>query len=457
MKLNIGPESAPEQGLFNAYERKRMIMLCGLLLVIGTVFIVSLNKEQDRREHGTAPTTEGPITVTSTPKIDVDAYRKLVDDSTPEARVLVAQRALEKAFEDARLLSPKHFEPMGGRDLDRATTEHLLAEPDAERGQIFRARGSLDEIESFDSAGSTAHYRGRLRLDDGAYVYFAAISLKDLRGEVGEYGAIEGLFLENYRRQARREPGASGPGKGGWIDAPLIVGPRLMLSFPELEPVTKLEPMAFADVRDDSVESITGQPFHEYWNLVSYVQQLDDESFDWSAAPLLNEKLYGELRENGAAWRAKPLRIPPSELMDIWDQSQKENPVRVASLAEGWIGNWDWMKTGSGVLRFVGTFDASQLSRNDIVEARGFFLKQSAYEMRDGGIGIAPILVLHSMEGFTPQEDNSWTIILALIGGSLLVFAAIVGLALLRDRKKARSLQAELRRRRQARRAQPQA
>ena len=74
-----------------------------------------------------------------------------------------------------------------------------------------------EELESFDSAGSTAHYRGRLRLDDGAHAYFATIALKDLRGEVGEYGAIEGGKPSKVSRPSVsipiRKPG--GVGKGG--------------------------------------------------------------------------------------------------------------------------------------------------------------------------------------------------------------------------------------------------
>jgi len=227
-----------------------------------------------------------------------------------------------------------------------------------------------------------------------------------------------------------------------------------VLSFPELEPVLELEPMAFVGVTDDDVTSITGHPFTEYWKLASYAQHLD-ESFDWSEATLLNAENYDDMRRNGASWRARPVRIPPSKLMDISNQAQKENPLRLEKMAEGWIGNWDWT-SGTGLVRFVAPFANETLKMGDIVEARGFFLKHSAYEMRDGGIGIVPTFVVHSIEGSTPVEDNTWTIVLAVLGSSLLLFCLAISLALMRDRKNARALQDELKRRRRARRAQPQ-
>ena len=444
MKLNIGPDAAPERGLFNDNERRRMLMLCGLLVVVGTVFVISL-KKQSAGPPNDEIVEHAPVVVVDTPKVDVAKLDALAGDATPEARVLIAPAALDATFQVARLLTPQHYAPMGGRELDRAAAAELLSDPAPRRGQLFRVRGWIEAFQPFDSVGgSTAHYRGRLRAEDGTQAYFAVLAVKDLRGAVGEFAVIDGLFLENHRQQ----------GPDGWIDAPLLVGPSLTLSFPELDPVTELDRDAFLGVTDDSATSITGQPFHEYWKLVSYAQHLGE--FDWSKAPVLDETSYADLREHGDQWRARAVRIPASELMDIWNQAQKENPLRLATMTEGWLGNWSWIRHGTGLVRFVAPFTNQDLHRKDIAEARGFFLKQSAYEMRDGNIGVVPLFVLASIEGYTPREDNTWTIVLAVVGGSLAVFGVLVGLALLRDRRKARALRNELVRRRRARRAQLQ-
>ena len=107
-------------------------------------------------------------------------------------------------------------------------------------------------------------------------------------------------------------------------------------------------------------------------------------------------------------------------------------------------------------MRFVAPLTKETLMMGDVIEARGFILKHSAYEMRDGGLGIVPTFVLASIRGHTPPVDNTWTIILAVLGGSLLIFCGMISLALLRDRASSKSLRAELKRRRLARRAQPQ-
>ena len=448
MKLHMGPGAAPEHGLFNAHERKRMFMLAGLLVVLAVIFVSSIRKENARRREEAArgPEEVVPVTVVSRAAIDVERLRELATDATAEERVLLGTPALEAAFKDARLVSPKHFEPMGGRNLDTDVADELLAGPDAQRGQLFRARGWIADLQAFDSVGgSTAHYRGRLRLESGGHAFFATLSLQDLEGLEGEFAMLEGLFLENHRRED----------DGGWIEAPLIVGPRVVLSFPELPPLRELNPAAFLGVEDDDVTQITGQPFREYWRLVSFAQHVQEGEVDWDAAPLLSAENYADLREHGSTWRVRAVRIPASKLMDISNQAQKENPLRLEKLTEGWIGNWDW-KSGPGLVRFVAPFTNETLKMGDVIEARGFFLKHSAYEMRDGGLGIVPTFVLSSIEGHTPPSDNTWTIVLAVLGGSLLIFCGVISLALLRDRASSKALRSELKRRRQARRAQPQ-
>jgi len=443
--LPTGPDSAPEGGLFSQAERKRMIMLVVLFFIVVGMFSYGIFRGA-RGKPGApeeAAPTPRPEAAVITPEVDLDALGELAHDATEEERLVVEGPALQELFRPARLLADAHYDAMGGRLLDAETAAALRANPDAERGALFRARGWIEEIQAVDTgASATAHYRGRLRLEDGGAAWFAVLALSDVSGEVDDFVRIDGLLLKLFRR------GAAG---GEMLEAPFLVGPRAVQSFPAVGAVTALEPNEFQFVEDDSPAGITGQPFHEYWMLVSYALHGADD-VDWSSAPLVDGETMADIYENGTAWRGVPVRIPPAELMDIWDQRQEENPARVARLAEGWAGNWEWAKHTGGVVRFVAPFERGALRRGDAFTARGFFLKNLAYEPAQGGMAMAPFFVLHSIEGFTPVENNTWTVIFGIMAGSLVVMACLFYAGVMRDRKKARQLQDELRRRRRARR-----
>jgi hypothetical protein len=321
------------------------------------------------------------------------------------------------------------------------------------RGALFRARGWIEQIEAVDTgAKSTAHYRGRLRLEGGGQAWIAVLALPDAWGEVGDFVRVDGLFLKIYRSRTS---------EGEVVEAPFLVGPRAVQSFAAIGAVTQLAPNEFQFVEDDSPAGITGQPFDEYWTLVSYALNGADD-VDWSSAPLVDGETLAKIYADGDAWRGVPVRIPPAELMDIWDQSQDENPARISKLAEGWAGNWEWARQANGVIRFVAPFERGELRRGDAFTARGFFLKNLAYEPAQGGMAMAPFFVLHSIEGFAPVENNTWTVIFGVMAASLVLIASLFFAGVMRDRKKAAQLQEELRRRRRARRekrdadAQPQ-
>jgi len=449
----MGPETAPKAGLFNLAERKRMVSLLVLLVVVSAMVVYGWYDHAGKLERAAAEKRvidEPPAeVVVITPEVDVAALARLVADASPEDRLVVEGPALEALFEPARLLNDAHFAPMGGALLDAAVVDELLANPDGSRGNLFRARGFVDLVDTFDAgAGSTAHYRGRLRLEGGGHAWFAVAALPEAYGSVGDFVRIDGLFLKAYR-------GAGPGGEAGaeWIEAPLLVGPRAVQSFPALEPVTELDPNTLRFVEDDGLSGISGQPFFEYWRLLSYALNVAPGTVDWSEAPTLDENVLLDISKNGGAWRGKPIRIPPSQLLDIWDQAQGENPARIEKLAEGWAGNEYWSRTTSGVIRIVAPFERGELRRRDLFTGRGFFLRNFAYERADGNLAIAAFFVMHSLEPYELVQDDTWTMIFASIALALVVILLLMFVGVMRDRKKTRQLQAELRRRRQARRA----
>jgi heme exporter protein D len=336
---------------------------------------------------------------------------------------------------------------MGGSSMDAERAAAVVADPAAYRGRLFRLRGWIEELSTFDpGARSAAHYRGRLRLEGGGDVWFTVVALAEARG-VGDFVRIDGLFLKVFRGR-----GAAGT----WVEAPMIVGPRAVQSFPELPPVTELALEALRFVEDDGLDGISGQPFAEYWTLISYARNVEPGAIDWKSAPVLDRDLILEVRQDGSRWRGVPIRIPPAELFDIWDQAQDENPLRIDKLVEGWAGNEHWARTTTGLIRVVGPFPRGDLRRGDQFTANAFFLRNFAYERNDGNLAIAPFFVLHSIARHVPRQDNTWTMIFTSIAMGLVIVVCLTFVGVMRDRKRTQKLQDELRRRRRARRAQPQ-
>lgn len=448
MKLTSGPSHAPDQGLFHSGEKRRMIMLCVLFVVVATTFVVSLRKDMDKQgAAGGEPEAAALDVVVATPEVDTAELESLVNDATPEGRVVLGTNALVAAMDPARLLKDAHFEPMGGRELDAGELERIRTSPSDARGQLFRARGWIDELRAFDEVGEvSSHYRGRLRLEHGGHAYFVVQSLPVDRDNVGDFVRIDGLFLQLFRRE-----GPEGP-----IDGPLIVGPRAVLSHPEIGVVAELAEDEFRFVEDDSVaDGFTGIPFEEFWALASYVRHLDESTVDWSSAPLLDGELIGRLSADGDVWRGKPMRFPPARVQDIWNQKQPENPLRLERTAEAWLGSWEWARTTTGVVRVVLPFVNETVAKGDDVRARGFFLKNYAYEAA-GGVAIAPFFVVTSMEVLPPPDKGQWNKLFGVIALSFVALVGFFAYMLVRDRRKSTELQEELVRRRRARRARTQ-
>ena len=85
--------------------------------------------------------------------------------------------------------------------------------------------------------------------------------------------------------------------------------------------------------------------------------------------------------------------------------------------------------------------------------ARGFFFKNLAYEPREGGLRVAPRLVLVSLDEYTPGENNAmrYLFIAVSVGTALLVGAIFLLTA--RDRRSSERMRQDMIRRRRSRRA----
>ena len=86
------------------------------------------------------------------------------------------------------------------------------------------------------------------------------------------------------------------------------------------------------------------------------------------------------------------------------------------------------------------------------VTARGYFLRNHNYEVRNGLPRRCPVFVMADVEPFIPNTDRSVANLMwYMLGGTLLLVGVIYAL-LMRDRKQSEKLQEELLRRRRERR-----
>jgi hypothetical protein len=438
--------TAPPRGLFTEHERRRMIFLIfGAVVFAGAMFW--------QWSRGLRQPAPGPETVDEAPAeaevvkpaLRIDDYRRLAKDATAADRSVLETEALATALEDARLYHPAHFAPMGGVDLDGALVAELAAASEANRGRIVRVRGTIEQIVEYPAGERMlAHFRGRLRTEDGARVHFAALRFAEGADlGVDDYLQLEGLFLKNLAQSAPE----------GWVEGPLLVGPRALRSYPAIEVVESISPADFFAVEDDTPEDEAyDEGFDDKWKLVSYVAQLQPGEVDWASAPVLDRKTMAALSADPAAFRAVPVRIPPCRVQHMWTQRQDENPARIPVLTEGWLGSQDWQNTANPVLYFVSPAPNPGVKIGGEVTARGYFLRMFRYDARTAGLRVAPLFVLAGIERWTPPSNRVFVEVLWYVGGSFLAMVAVFAVLLRRDRRQAEQLEADLLRRRRARR-----
>jgi len=442
-----GASQPPPSGLFNDGERRRMFFyVLGLLVMLGGIgaTYVKFGSGLDTSAQRAQAEVEQLRSQIALPALRVEDYRTQAKDSTQAERSVVETDALDTALADARLYSAQHFEPMLGVELERSVCEQLAANSLEQRGKIVRARGLLEELIQFEaSPGVSGHFRGRITLEDGATCFLAFVTAGEIELGAGEFVMLEGFFLKNQAQEVLDR---------GWVEGPLVVGPRAVRSFPALGRVTELSPDDFLDVEDDSIEGGLRPTPAVYWKMIAYVRDLDPKSIDWSKAPVLDGATMQQLAADPARFRGVPMRIPPVVIQDIWRQAKRENPARVTHLTEGWLGGYEWLNTIHRVVRFDSPLPHPNLRRSGEMTAHGFFLRIHSYESSGRGTQIAPLFILAEMAPHSTPRDSTLELVLVVVGSTFFVVLVVFWLLMRRDQKRSDTLQRELVARRRARR-----
>lgn len=446
----FGQRPVPE--LFDKSDKRRLILMSAALVALLVVFVIAQLQSgagdqvaQDRTLLATGALDSGEELEIVVPTFDLERLRGKVSDSRETDRVLRESAGIEELARYVRGFANAQFAALGVRELDATALDGLRADPAAQRAKPFRARGTLLELEAREDSEGHEQLEGALALEDGGTAFFSVRHGADFF-QLGDFVRVDGLFFKLFRDELE---------SGEWVEGPLLVGDRALRSHARLGPFS-MEHLqaALASVEDDGTASMTGlggEAALAKWELMRFSARPEAAEIDWSAAPEIDSALLARLIREGAEFRGKPLRFPISRMQGMRTTTAGENPLRLARHTNGWIGNSNWTG-GVGVVQFSMLPQETDLAIGSYVTARGFFLKNLAYEDRSGVMRTAPYFVLHGLEQFEMPEDTVMRNIALFMVGLTLFLAALFFVLLLRDRKKSLQFQAELVRRRRARR-----
>jgi hypothetical protein len=447
-KTPPSPDSgAAQAGLFTKSERNRVVVMVVLLLGLAFGFVASLMQKEKHERAGEANLPEEPVYIESVdlPELDRERIAGKIRDVQPGDRILIETGPSQALFEFvSRFLGP-HYKELGIENLTPEVVREMYADPEAFRARPYRVRGWVEELYSRQVEGGRQEHSGWIRLEDRSVVHFLVHRIEP-RIIRDDFVRLDGVFFKLFHDE----------GETGWEEGPFLIGTRIVRSYDSVEPFdAERFARQLAVVEDDSAENITGMmsgpAFDAQWMLLSHANSERAAAIDWDSAPELDNAAMVKILVNGAAHRGAPYRIPISRDLGIWTQDPGENPARLETVTTGWIGNFTWTNQ-AGLIQFVMAGEQPQLQESKLVRGHGFFLKNFAYEPRDGGLRVAPFFVLASIEPYTAIYDPTADYIMYGIGAVTVLLIGSFAAFLLWDRRRSRVLQQELVRRRRERR-----
>jgi len=447
MKKYTGQDAGPPNAGLMRPEKIKLILM-GVSLVFLVVAFVSAqiweegwSKRDAAAREAELPEEEQGITSeqVAVPPINAPRLDALALDASAADRQLIAPEALALGWSWAGGLTDAQFRALGRRDLDATAQAALGSDPASARGAAFRVRGGVESLNRrrLGEEGEEG-WLARLRQDDGRVAFALLRDLPEGHRSKGAFLRIDGLFLQLFSDEV----------SGAMETGPLLLSPGAVPAFRPLGTDLQLEAQLATVVDDGRETGVGGLPSLPFWTLMAHAQATATEGVDWQSAPELDKVMLERIVQDGSEYRGVAIRIPLSRLLQARIKSTPENPARIGQISEGWIGNTMW----KNVVSFSAPFP-TDLPNGALIQANAFFFKNHAYEPKEGGLRVAPRLVLASIEEYVPAEDNSLKYVLAFVVLGSLLLIVTLPLLLLRDRKRSERLQADLVRRRRARRA----
>ncbi len=457
MKRTLGQPSqgkmtAEQADLLARKDKRRIIVLTiGLLVLIGA-FVTSQISAKNKREQekiankNAIAVDDGPLES----EIYVPEFKQMeliqgIRDSNESEQVQLKEESILAALKYTSKLTPAQYTVLGINDLDAETQEVIVADPASHRLDPLRVRGRILDLRhrpGTDTAPGT--FYGTLEQKDGSRAHFVVSDAGKMDDLPSDYLRLDGLFVQIHHAEIQ----------GEWVNAPLLVGRRLVGSYEFLELDEELNTPAMAMVEDDvATEGSKGIPYQAQWELLAKASQ-ENGQIDWNTVPEFNDDYLGRMYKGDDSLRGMAFRFPISTSMDSRTVEVGENPLHRNQLMKGWIGNYTWKK-GNGLIQWIGAFDNEALhdftGKAKLVTGRGFFMKNVVYEMRDGRAGKTPLFVMQSVEIHTPKVNAIEREILWGMVGLTGIIMALITWLMSRDKRQNRLLQQKLAERRRAR------
>lgn len=460
---------------------KLILMTVGLIVVGGAYFMSNLQGRKQEDKQATL-IGEGPepdfVETTLVKTFDMATIADKILDNRPEDRVLLPTEITDPVTNYVTGMTDGQFHALGLSTLDGPLRTALEEAPAEHRGEAYRVRGKLEDIKSRKRPDGKTEFRGWLRDEDGNALHFISMATPEEMTLTGSV-RMDGLFLKLHSAEGH---------EGEWVHGPLFIGARLVNSYApyKAEDITPAQLMASLDrVKDDTAldsSGLSGPVFDAQWRLMEFAKSDAYKAIDWEndAVELTNDVMADILTE-GTRWHYRtagdkdpaqindrrnelpvlagdmvpiPIRLPISRNMGINTKDPGENPARLDTITEGWIGNMSWTNQ-AGVIYFLMGADRPDLTDRSaarLVQGRGFFIKNHNYMSKDKGTRTAPFFVFTEMELFTPVESRSAQDLMLVIMIVTLILIGAFPILLMRDRKKSKELHQDLVRRKQERR-----
>tara|TARA_R110002126_G_scaffold28577_9_gene95351 strand:- start:5154 stop:6575 length:1422 start_codon:yes stop_codon:yes gene_type:complete len=433
-------------------KRKIIIMSVGAVVILGAFLYAKL---AEKNKIGDDVGSEVPIAAQEDQPVPA-SLRKLseedraplakVRDDTEESRALPYGPAVQLALDYSNFWTPQHYDESPTRDLTPSVIAELDADSDAFRLLPFRARGVVDGLRERNREGASyAEYHGQIELEDGGWAAFIVVTPPESSKVAnGDFVMLEGLFVQRYRFE----------GDAGWIEAPLICGKNLVRSAPRTT-MTADSPTPLVDaLTDDRVGEIGERPWAAEFELMAKAK-VEDDGIDWATVPELNTETINAILADGDAFRGKPFRMPVSINLDTRSLRVDENSSRLDRITESWIANQSW-KSASPAIKISLPEDRPELGDRygeaRYLEAELIFLRTFVFESESGSPGRAPWFVARKLEPFQPVPDPWPQRLMWGMMGITSLLVILIWALLRRDKAQSERLQADLVRRRRARR-----
>jgi hypothetical protein len=307
---------------------------------------------------------------------------------------------------------------------DPPSVEQIRRDPGRFRGKPVAFRGTLEAVSPFSERHprpGLAVYSGHMKTGEGHDVLFKVVEPVGSDIRLGSWVRMEGLFFklrdENVPEVIR--------------NAPLVIGSRLLPSWPHWEPVTELDPRVLR-VTGEEPPMEDEVPRIPLYHLTSFVKNLEPASPVLLNAPDIRAEHWDQLINGdpviapGTAFRLTgavvKVKVYPAE----------ENPLSIMT----WSRVWLYSTTTDSMMAIWVPDRVPDFRDQDAAVCTGFFLTRYQYESQDNSIRTNCLFVASDIEELVIERSAIMRYIQLGLLGLTVFFIVFFTINVRADRKK---------------------